>query len=175
MHCLIMFGSPGSGKGTQSKLLPMTHISTGDVLRGSAIGQKFLEENPGKLFPDTMMDRIVQDTILRKVNGEEWYILDGYPRTVAQADVLIEFLKSIRTPMTVVSLVLDASIAMQRMLVRGRTDDTPEIIKERFVDFELKTAPVIHRLVDYAHVVYTIDANRTPKEISEEIKTLLGV
>ncbi|HEY2845803.1 MAG TPA: adenylate kinase [Bryobacteraceae bacterium] len=122
--CLILFGSPGSGKGTQAKLLKQSlgiaHISTGDMLRervasGDAIGQAVASlMQAGELVPDETVNRLVEERIDQPdcVNG---FILDGYPRTVSQAELLAELLvlRPVRT--MVVHLVVDYNVIIARI------------------------------------------------------------
>jgi len=122
--CLILFGSPGSGKGTQAKLLRQSlgiaHISTGDMLRervasGDEIGRSVASlMQAGELVPDETVNRLVEERIDQPdcANG---FILDGYPRTVQQAQLLAELLvlRPIRT--IVVHLVVDYNVIIARI------------------------------------------------------------
>jgi adenylate kinase len=122
--CLILFGSPGSGKGTQAKLLKeslgIAHISTGDMLRervvsGDEIGRSVASlMQAGELVPDETVNRLVEERIEQPdtVNG---FILDGYPRTVQQAQLLAELLvlRPVRT--IVVHLVVDYNVIIARI------------------------------------------------------------
>jgi adenylate kinase len=122
--CLILFGSPGSGKGTQAKLLRQSlgiaHISTGDMLRervasGDAVGRAVASlMQAGELVPDETVNRLVEERIDQPdcANG---FILDGYPRTVQQAQLLAELLvlRPVRT--VVVHLVVDYNVIIARI------------------------------------------------------------
>jgi adenylate kinase len=122
--CLILFGSPGSGKGTQAKLLKQSlgiaHISTGDMLRervasGDEVGRAVASlMQAGELVPDETVNRLVEERIDQPdcVNG---FILDGYPRTVNQAKLLAELLvlRPVRT--MVVHLVVDYNVIITRI------------------------------------------------------------
>ncbi len=122
--CLILFGSPGSGKGTQAKLLKeslgIAHISTGDMLRervasGDEIGRSVASlMQAGELVPDETVNRLVEERIEQPdcANG---FILDGYPRTVQQAKLLAELLvlRPIRT--VVIHLVVDYNVIIARI------------------------------------------------------------
>jgi len=122
--CLILFGSPGSGKGTQAKLLKeslsIAHISTGDMLRervasGDAIGRSVASlMQAGELVPDETVNRLVEERIEQPdcANG---FILDGYPRTVQQARLLAELLvlRPVRT--IVIHLVVDYNVIIARI------------------------------------------------------------
>jgi adenylate kinase len=122
--CLILFGSPGSGKGTQAKLLKeslnVAHISTGDMLRervasGDEIGRSVESlMQAGELVPDATVNRLVEERI-EQPDCENGFILDGYPRTVQQANLLAELLvlRPIRT--IVIHLVVDYNVIIARI------------------------------------------------------------
>jgi adenylate kinase len=120
---IILFGSPGSGKGTQAKLLRKTvgaHISTGDMLRshitaGDELGRKAESLiKAGKLVPDEMVNELVSERIL-KPDCKEGLILDGYPRTVKQAKVLLERMERDGFRPAVVHLVVDYEKIVARL------------------------------------------------------------
>jgi adenylate kinase len=122
--CLILFGSPGSGKGTQAKLLKeslgLAHISTGDMLRervasGDAVGRSVASlMQAGELVPDETVNRLVEERI-EQPDTVKGFILDGYPRTVQQAKLLAELLvlRPVRT--IVVHLVVDYNVIIARI------------------------------------------------------------
>lgn len=126
-RCLILFGAPGSGKGTQAKLLRddlgWAHISTGDMLREhvakkTAIGIEIevLMRN-GTLVPDEMVNRLVELRI-DEPDCKAGFILDGYPRTVAQAELLVKLLNERRITPVVVHLKVDYNIIVARLASR---------------------------------------------------------
>ena len=122
--CLILFGPPGSGKGTQATLLRdklgMAHISTGDMLRarvasGDELGTAVAGiMQSGGLVPDAMVNRMVGDRI-EQPDAAKGFILDGYPRTVAQAQLLDEELRARRLPTVVVHLKVDYNVVIARL------------------------------------------------------------
>lgn len=122
---MILFGPPGSGKGTQSKLLkesciPGPHISTGDMLRQhieakDRIGQESQQLiKAGKLVPDEMVNRLVEER-LKNADCRHGFILDGYPRTLNQAKVLLDLLGSYGFSPAVVHLVVDRERIVRRL------------------------------------------------------------
>ncbi|MDP2424269.1 MAG: adenylate kinase [Bacteroidales bacterium] len=153
---LALFGPPGAGKGTQSKLLAekfnLTYISTGDILR-KEMGEKsplglqaksIIEK--GGLVSDDIMVQIIERTIGKALNSNG-ILFDGFPRTVVQANILEELLNKMSNPLTcMLSLEVPREELMHRMLERakieGRSDDTPEAIKFRLIEYENKTTPV---------------------------------
>jgi len=122
--CLILFGPPGSGKGTQAKLLKqalgIAHISTGDMLRervasGDALGQEVAGiMQSGGLVPDEKVNRLVEDRI-QEPDCEKGFILDGFPRTVNQARLLGGLLGAQRIPALVIHLEVDYNVIIARI------------------------------------------------------------
>ncbi len=153
---IIIFGAPGSGKGTQSERVAekygIGHISTGDVLRaeiksGTELGkiaQSYIDE--GHLIPDQLMLDIL-DGVLDCMGNTQGVIFDGFPRTIPQAEALKEMLKKRGQD---VSLMLDLDVPEQELMERlikrgkdsGRADDNEETIKERLVVYHTLTAPL---------------------------------
>jgi adenylate kinase len=124
---VIIFGPPGSGKGTQAVLLAerlgLPHISTGDILRAHvAAGDEMGREvqaimRSGKLVPDELVNRIVRERI-RKPDCAEGFILDGYPRTLQQAEILAGWLKEVEIEPVVVDLAVDFDVIVKRITAR---------------------------------------------------------
>ena len=153
---LVLFGAPGSGKGTQAtrlkERLGVPHISTGDLLRaeikaGTELGNKakgLMEA--GQLLPDDIMLGIIEHR-LSEPDAKPGFILDGYPRNLAQADALDSVLARIGQPLdVVVKLDVPDSAIVDRCEVRfekeGRPDDNPETVKRRLGIYADQTAPV---------------------------------
>lgn len=144
-----MFGRQGAGKGTQCVVLAKhygaPHISTGDMLRaavaeGSAVGKRAKEiMDAGQLMPDDVMAGVVRERLQRGDVARGGFLLDGYPRTVPQAETLAE--------VTDIDLAIDLDVpedeVRARMLGRGRDDDTPEAIDERLALYARETVPTI--------------------------------
>ena len=126
-RCLILFGAPGSGKGTQAKLLKdglgWAHISTGDMLREhvarkSVIGLEIeVMMRTGALVPDEMVNRLVEIRIADP-DCKVGFILDGYPRTVAQAELLVKLLRARGITPVVIHLKVDYNIIVARLASR---------------------------------------------------------
>jgi adenylate kinase len=123
-HCLILFGPPGSGKGTQAKLLRQSlglpHISTGDMLRehvqaGDEFGREIAEVmQSGRLVPDALVDQLVEERIARP-DCDAGFILDGYPRTIGQAGVIRKLLERLGFAPLVVYLKVDYNKVVARL------------------------------------------------------------
>lgn len=154
---IIICGAPGCGKGTQSDLIvekyALKHLSTGDLLR-KEIGEKTqlgLEAEKfislGNLVPDQMIIDMITNAVNALPTNCNGIILDGFPRTVAQAEALEALLNSINKPTTVLlDLRVDDEELISRLLKRGetsgRSDDNLETIKKRLEVYEKNTAPV---------------------------------
>ncbi|MBR6141662.1 MAG: adenylate kinase [Bacteroidaceae bacterium] len=157
MKNIIIFGAPGSGKGTYSDEIVarygMGHISTGDVLRaeiknGTELGkiaQGYISN--GQLIPDDLMIEILAKTYDAQPAGKG-VIFDGFPRTIAQAEALKKMLEERGHELGImIELVVEEDILMFRLLRRakeqGREDDNEETIKKRFAVYQNQTAPLI--------------------------------
>lgn len=156
MKNIIIFGAPGSGKGTYSDMIVekfgMGHISTGDVLRaeiknGTELGKiakGYIDE--GQLIPDSLMVDILASTYDRQPKGRG-VIFDGFPRTIAQAEALKTMLAERGDDMgMMIELVVEEDVLMARLLNRaieqGRADDNKETIQKRFDVYRTQTAPL---------------------------------
>lgn len=157
MFNLVIFGAPGSGKGTQSKKLidryGLTHISTGDVLRGQIaagtelgkIADSFISK--GQLIPDDLMVDILADEIDRLATKSNGFIFDGFPRTISQAESLKALLKNRGEEVyAVIGLEVADEELMERLIKRGaesgRSDDNPETISKRLKVYHSTTSPL---------------------------------
>ena len=145
---LVILGRQGSGKGTQCALLVdhygIPHISTGDMLREAvAEGTEFGLQakaimDRGDLVSDDIIVGVVEER-LAKPDAAAGYLLDGFPRTVGQAEALAD----IAAPRVVVNLDVPTELVLGRMLLRGRADDTEEAISRRLELYEEQTAPLV--------------------------------
>lgn len=177
MFQLIIFGPPGVGKGTQAisiaEKLNLDHISTGEILRkaaseGTELGKRAKEiMEKGNLVPDDIMNGIVKET-LESIKGEG-FILDGYPRTLNQAVALTQIFNDLNfNDLKVINLRADDEEITQRLLKRGRSDDTRETILNRLKVYYESTSPVKKY---YEDLGYNIDINGVGEveEINSEI------
>ena len=153
---IVILGAPGSGKGTQSKLIiekyGLHHISTGDVLRNEiknqtalgSIAEEYIRQ--GQLVPDQLIIDMVAD-ILDKTSDCKGYIFDGFPRTSVQAQALDNLLRDRNIPiMAVLTISVEEDELVRRIVKRGesenRADDTPETVQKRLAVYKNQTEPL---------------------------------
>ena len=153
---LVLLGAPGSGKGTQAAMLKaelrVPHISTGDLLRaavkaGTPLGLKAKAVmEAGRLVSDEIVLGMLEERIT-EADAKNGFILDGYPRNVAQCEALETLLERIGQPLDIaVKLKVPSELIVDRIAGRaaaeGRKDDTPETVRERLRVYTEQTAPV---------------------------------
>lgn len=179
---VVIFGAPGSGKGTQSELIEkkygLVHLSTGDILRaeiakGTDIG-KLADGliSKGQFIPDDLMIDILNGQIDQYPTAKG-FIFDGFPRTVPQADALDSMLKrrNIRVSL-MLNIDVDTNELVKRLINRGKTsgrsDDNLQTIHQRIQVYETKTLPVI-QFYDRQHKHHRIQGTGTMEEVFERI------
>jgi adenylate kinase len=190
---LILLGPPGAGKGTQAQQLVhhygLVQLSTGEMLRaavaaGTPVGLKAKDiMASGALVPDEIVVGIIADRIEQPdaVNG---FILDGFPRTVPQAEALDCLLGSKNLKLdAVVELRVNESALLQRvesrvaeMTARGepvRADDTPEVLSKRLASYRALTEPLIHYYSERGNLL-TVDGMMPIEQVTRDIYRVLG-
>lgn len=183
MTRLIFLGPPGAGKGTQAKglaeFLHIPHISTGDILRQAILdkttlgvkAQSYMDK--GDLVPDKLVEDMVEER-LNKADTEKGWILDGFPRTVAQAIFLGELLVNISQGQEkVVNLDAPDEVVIARLLDRGRKDDTEAVIRHRLEVYRQDTAPLI-KYYGNLHKLLTVNGNQSQEEVTTELKNVIA-
>lgn len=184
---ILILGAPGSGKGTQGKLLAerlgLPKITTGDILRaavqsGTPLGLKakqFMDE--GKLVPDSLILDLIKDE-LAKPGDREGAVFDGFPRTAAQAELVDKNLAERGARLNHV-LLLDVpeeellGRMTRRAWTEARSDDTPEVVKTRLGVYRRDTAPLIAHYAQRA-IVHRVPGTGSVEQIAEEIKRIIG-
>ena len=191
---IIMLGAPGAGKGTQAQRIAekygIPHISTGDIFRaniknGTELGKKakaFMDQGllvPDELTVDLVMDRISQP------DCEKGYILDGFPRTIPQAEALTEALAK---KGEAIDFAIDVDVPDEKIVTRMagrracdkcgaelilRDDDKPETVTKRLSVYHEQTRPLISFYAD-KHVLYTVDGTQNMEQVFEAITKILG-
>jgi adenylate kinase len=204
---IVILGAPGSGKGTQADfikdLFGIPHISTGDLLRARQETDPALREilSSGGYCSDEMMIEIIKDR-LKEPNAKKGWILDGFPRTVLQADALQKIINGKLTVLyiSINQKEIETRLSNRRMCSKcnaifhlinhppktpnicdscsgtiiQRSDDTPEVIRNRLHIYNEKTSPLIEYYKKQG-ILIEIDSSggKTPKEIFEKIKSIL--
>lgn len=184
---ILILGAPGSGKGTQGKILAerlgLPKITTGDILRaamkdGTPLGTEAKKYyDAGKLVPDSVILGMIKDELARP-EAKDGAILDGFPRTAAQAELVDRTLAERGQRLNHI-LLLDVTeeALLQRMRQRaqteGRSDDTPEAIKTRLQVYQRDTAPLIAHYAQRG-IVHRVPGTGTVEQIAEEIKRIIG-
>ena len=180
---VLFLGVQGSGKGTQAKRLAseygLAHIATGDMLRiamaaGTPLGQRVKPiYDAGDLVPDDLMIELIRER-LQSPDAANGFILDGFPRTMAQADALDSMLAEIDRPLAVVfELQVPDEVAIERLRKRsaeeGRSDDTPEAIAKRIALYHQQTKPLVSHYRLAGNLV-GIHGDRPENEVFSEIQ-----
>ena len=190
---LILLGPPGAGKGTQAQRLVQKHgivqLSTGEMLRAAVAAQTPIGLQAkdimasGALVPDEMVISIISDR-LDQPDMNNGFILDGFPRTVPQAEALDELLKKKHIKLdAVVELRVNESALLNRvesrvaeMRARGeevRIDDTPEVLSKRLASYRSLTEPLIHYYSERRKLL-TVDGMMTIEHVTREINRILA-
>lgn len=179
---LIFLGPPGAGKGTQAKLLAdshnIPHISTGDILRvavskQTTLGVKAQEYmDRGELVPDQLVIDLIRER-LGQPDAQPGWILDGYPRTVVQADSLDGLLVELsQTCDRAINFDVPDETLIERMLSRGRKDDNEGVIRRRLEVYREQTAP----LIDYYQTrekLTTIDGSQSMEAVAANLSKVI--
>jgi adenylate kinase len=180
---LLLLGPQGSGKGTQAKRIEAEYdvpqVATGDIFRGAIADGTELGRRVepilarGDLVPDDLTVALIRER-LTELDG---FVLDGFPRTLAQADALDEMLTEIGKPLdAILYFQLDDAVATERLLGRaheeGRSDDTPEVIARRLRIYHEQTEPVAEHYRTTGKLV-PLHADRSVNEVWAEIQAVL--
>ena len=185
---IVFFGPPGSGKGTQAKLLSkklnILYLSTGDILRdklsdGDSLSIKLHEiMSSGNLVSDEILNQIISNKLMSQEcsNG---YILDGYPRTISQSEFLLSFTnsKNIRLD-KIFNFKIDFKLVEERIVFRSkqeqRSDDNIDVIKTRLDKYIEETYPVSQFFSEnFSQNFFTIDASQEISKIQKELMNII--
>jgi adenylate kinase len=179
---LVLLGPPGAGKGTQAEKLAeklqIPHLSTGELFRqnignGTKLGleaKRYLDA--GDLVPAELTNELVDDRLSEPDTAGEGFILDGYPRSVGQAQALHDMLERRGIQLdAVLEFRVPEDVLFERLKARGRDDDTDEVIRNRMNVYRDETAPLIEY---YSDELKTVDAVGTVDEVFARALRALG-
>ena len=185
---IVFFGPPGSGKGTQAKLLAeelnLLHLSTGDILReklskDDALSIKLKQiMSSGNLVSDEILNQIIADKLMSE-DCSNGFILDGYPRTISQSEFLLSFFKSNNLNLDVIlNFKIDFKIVKERIMLRSkqeqRSDDNLDVIKNRLDKYVEETYPVSQFFSEnFSSKFFTIDASLEVYKIQKELINII--
>jgi adenylate kinase len=170
---ILLMGVAGSGKSIQGRLFAdeqgFAWISTGELLRVLITGRQRQEMLQGKLLNDEVMINIL-DKIFELVDLKKEFVLDGFPRTVPQAEWLLRQTKQGRLSIDAVfNLTVSQEVSRRRLQARGRLDDIDEVIDKRFKEYDEVTQPIITLFRGQGLNVYEIDASQDPRTVRDAI------
>lgn len=175
---IVLMGVAGAGKSMQGRLLADDYgyawVSTGEVLRVLITGQRRHEMLSGMLLSDKEVIKVV-DTVFNLIDTRQEFVIDGFPRTIRQADWLIEQTKRGRFELSaIINLKADREIVASRLSKRGRQDDTEQAIAARFKEYDEVTLPIIDHFAKEHVIVHNINANDDAKTVHQNILRVLG-
>ena len=187
MKNFVLFGKPGSGKGTQAEHLSekykLYHISTGDLFRKNIsqntnlglLAQSYMDK--GELVPDEVTIKMLENEIKENTQSKG-FLFDGFPRTIAQAESLDKFLKSIDMQINAtIALDVDEEELISRIIDRGKTsnrsdDQDIEKIQNRFNEYNMKTS-TLSRYYKNQKIFFEVDGSGTVDEITKRLFDLI--
>jgi adenylate kinase len=179
---LIFLGPPGAGKGTQAEklaeLFNIPHISTGEILRkevanGTPLGiQANSYQEKGELVPNQLILDMVSQR-LSESDAQSGWILDGFPRNVTQAKFLDDLLETLQQKYDrVINLEVPDEIIVERLLKRGRPDDTEQVIRRRLEVYREQTAPLID-FYQKRQQLLSVNGNQSAAEVTADLQNAI--
>lgn len=170
---IILTGVAGAGKSVQGRLLAdeagYPWLSTGELLRVLITGRRRQEMLQGKLLSDDEVISVV-NTVLGLIDVSKEFVLDGFPRTIPQAEWVMEQSKKGRFEFTAIfHLIASDDVVKGRLSKRGRADDSDSALKVRFEEYNKVTLPIIEHFKNQGVPIYDIDAARDPMEVHKTI------
>jgi len=179
---IVFIGPPGAGKGTQSarllSYLGIPHLSTGDMLRaaiesGSSIGKEAASYmNHGELVPDALIVDLLGER-LEAGDCQKGCLLDGFPRTLGQAESLDDYLRQNGSALDVVlAIQVEEDELVGRLSQRGRSDDRPDAIRQRLRDFNAITRPVLDYYKERG-LLHNVPGQGSPDDVFERIRNVV--
>lgn len=179
---MLIVGPPGSGKGTQSlrisRALGIPHVSTGALLRhairlGTPLGDSACEcVAAGHLVPDALVNELVRERLGHGTARTRGFLIDGFPRNRAQLDVLLSWLHPEALD-AAIELAVPSEVVVQRLMTRGRTDDTEAGIAARLGAYEVETSLMLRDL-ETTGLLISVDADRPIDDVTTDILASLA-
>ncbi len=170
---IILTGVAGAGKSMQGKLLADEHgyawISSGEIFRVLVTGKRRQAMLEGKLLSDEEVIRLF-DKVFELIDLEEEFVIDGFPRTIPQADWLLEQVHKKRLKLSaVIHLAASEDVVRGRLMARGRQDDTEDAIAQRFEEYHAVTLPILDYFKKEGVHICDIDASQSPRNVHDAI------
>ncbi len=174
---IILLGVAGAGKSMQGRLFADEHgfawISTGELFRVLVTGERRQKMLEGELLSDVEVIELVDKT-LRLIDLKKEFLLDGFPRTKPQVDWLVEQINSGRVVLTgIFNMTATEEVVKERLLRRGRPDDTEQAIAKRFEEYKAVTLPIVEYFRSLHTAVYDINADQDVLAVHDEILTYI--
>lgn len=174
---ILLMGVAGAGKSLEGRRLAdelgLPWLSTGEFLRMLVSGERRREMLAGKLLSDTEIIQLA-DKIFRIIDTHEEFLLDGFPRTIEQAEWLFAQHKAgLMTITCVLHLQASEQVVKERLLRRGRQDDTEESIAKRFAEYQAVTVPILQDLESKGVQVHHINAEQEPDVVHQDVLKVL--
>lgn len=175
---IIFMGVAGSGKSVQGRQLAdemgLPWLSTGEFLRMLISGERRKAMVAGKLLTDSDIIQLVRK-IFNLIDTNEEFILDGFPRTVAQADWLLNQVKHGQLKISaVIHIIASEEAVRERLISRGRPDDNPDALKERFQEYEQAIKPLLEDFKKYGIQVCDINGEQSVEGVHADIVKAIG-
>jgi adenylate kinase len=176
---VVLIGPPGSGKGTQCDRLTeevgVARVSVGDALRAAVSQRSLLGKHvrrfveSGQLVPDALVIDVVAEQ-LDRLDGPSAVLLDGFPRTVAQAEALEDLRRG--AVRLAIEFVVPTLTVLRRLALRGRTDDRPDVLRARLASYERDTRPLL-AWYETRGMLQLVDGNRRPAAVMSALIDLI--
>jgi adenylate kinase len=174
---IILMGVAGAGKSTQGRLFADEHgfawISTGELFRVLVTGERRRQMLEGQLLDDQEVIDMINKTF-NLIDLNEEFLLDGFPRTIIQANWLKQQIDQNRIKLTAIfNLQASLDVVRKRLLQRGRLDDTVESINLRFKEYQETTMPILDFFAKLNAPIHNIDANKDPLQVYNDISKII--
>lgn len=175
---IVLLGIAGSGKTTQGRfiadLLDCKWLSVGQLVRDHIKGENAQRMSAGELLGDEVIISLMEPEIQKLSAQKHEFVLDGAPRQLGQAKWLMDKVESGDIKLTaIIHLQADREIVKQRLLKRGRADDTEASIETRFGEYDRNIVPILDYLKEQNIKVHDVDANLSVDEVSEQVRVII--